>query len=1168
MIVSKTLSILITLILVGFKVNAQMVGTNAYIKATSVEIGISGAGGNEGVDMTISPPLAGMHARNGGVNNYFGFVANPLVNGWAAYDGDFFTPGTPENGWGVQIGNVAGQGEYANNCNDPMSFGTPQVDIPGTITNWSHNLSCYSSDWQGNLVAPASGTNAAVNLHFKINYFLQQNDLYYTTTISITNNAPTAIPDFYYYRSLDPDNNETINASYSTLNTVEDQPGSGGCGNIACVSAQQNTPNNSYLGLAAVGANFRVSYGGFANRTATDIFNGINFLTGTVGTNNGTQDDAISLAYRIQNFLAGSTQTFKFVTILKATDKALAINNLLYLSYPNSANLPPSVCTPGVDTVSACGGSVPIQISGPNITDFTWAWSPGLGLSTTVGPSTIASPAGIQTYTLFGTPTSTCVVPITYVFVVKPITGVTFTTTATSNSPLCAGSTLSLSSTGGVAYAWAGPNGFNSVVQSPTIPNLPPSGIGVYTVTVTNAAGCSVTNSVTVISSTTPTVVIGSNSPLCAGSTISLTATGGNNYTWTGPNGFGSALQNPTIATTSSLGSGIYTVSVTDVGSLCSKVSTVSVVVNNLPTLTIGANTPLCSEKTLSLTTSGATTYTWSGPNTFSSNIQNPTISNITVLDAGVYTVVATASTTCSQTKTITVVVNSTPTITIGSNSPVCAGTTLSLTSTGGGTYNWSGPNAFVSTLQNPVMLSAPLLNSGVYNLTVTTIGSSCTKTISINVQVLPTTTIAINPYSTICNNGTINLVAPNGGNSYTWSGPNLFSSAIQNPTLTNVGTINQGVYSLSVTTGGCLNTGTVSISVFNPLGFSLLPVNSTVCIGKIGSLSASSIGGSGVYNYLWSLSNGLATPTSSTTNFTGISSTVYTVTVTDANCPVTPSISTTVSVTVNPSPVISFSTSNARGCEPFCTNLVSSSVPASVNCNWAFSNGTTFNSCNTSSYCFNTHGTYNATLTVTDINGCVDSVNQSAFVLVDPKPNPDFNWTPNNPSIILNEVSFFDQSTVGLPIIKWSWNFGDNYVPYQNDTTSKQNTIHLYDNIDTYPVKLIVTNSFGCTDSIIKLLVIEDDFVIYIPNSFTPGNKDGRNDIFLVQGLGFTNDEFEMDIFDRWGALIFKSNDVNKGWDGTVKGGIVKQDVYVYKIKVRDSKKRNKQYVGHITTL
>ena len=74
------------------------------MNGTGVEIGINGAGGFEGVDTTVSPVPAGMHCRSNTV--FFGFVANPQNNNWATFDGDFFTPGTPENGWGITIGAI------------------------------------------------------------------------------------------------------------------------------------------------------------------------------------------------------------------------------------------------------------------------------------------------------------------------------------------------------------------------------------------------------------------------------------------------------------------------------------------------------------------------------------------------------------------------------------------------------------------------------------------------------------------------------------------------------------------------------------------------------------------------------------------------------------------------------------------------------------------------------------------------------------------------------------------------------------------------------------------------------------------------------------------------------------------------------------------------------
>ena len=95
------------------------VGPDVYVKGTSVEYGIRGIGGFEGIDVLTSPVPGGMHLRS--ANNLFGFVANPQLNAWAgsAFDGDFFTPGSPENGWGFEIGTtgtVAAGTMGGNNC--------------------------------------------------------------------------------------------------------------------------------------------------------------------------------------------------------------------------------------------------------------------------------------------------------------------------------------------------------------------------------------------------------------------------------------------------------------------------------------------------------------------------------------------------------------------------------------------------------------------------------------------------------------------------------------------------------------------------------------------------------------------------------------------------------------------------------------------------------------------------------------------------------------------------------------------------------------------------------------------------------------------------------------------------------------------------------------------
>lgn len=500
---------------------AQIVGSSSYIKGTSVEIGINGSGGFEGVDMSVSPPPIGMHPRTS--TNFFGFVANPQLNSWATFDGDFFTPGSPENGWGVQFGNTSSGAGASNNCSNGLGIGT-LLEIPGSITNYSQILDCISSDWEGNLI------NSSTNLHFKINYFLQQNDLFYTTTISITNNTSATIPLLYYYRNLDPDNNVEQTGDYSTTNTIENQPGSGSC-DLACVSATQSQPNNSYLALAGVGSDFRVSYGGFDNRSGVNIWNAAGNLTGTLNSS-VTHDKAISLAYKIQNFLPGTTRTFKFVVILNASDKNKALSNLLYLSYPGSQNFIPTSCSSSIDTVKACGGTTNIEIAGPNVGDYSWGWTPNTFLSSSTSYSASVTPTTSIVYTITGTPLNSCAspTPLTYTIAVVPLPALP--TTINANSPLCIGSTLNLTATGGTYYSWSGPDNFSSSLQSPSFVATSTLSSGTYTALVTSSDGCSATTTINVQVAPGSSVSVTSNTSICAGNSIQLTASGASNYTW------------------------------------------------------------------------------------------------------------------------------------------------------------------------------------------------------------------------------------------------------------------------------------------------------------------------------------------------------------------------------------------------------------------------------------------------------------------------------------------------------------------------------------------------------------------------------------------------------------------------------------------------------------
>ncbi len=812
---------------------------------------------------------------------------------------------------------------------------------------------------------------------------------------------------------------------------------------------------------------------------------------------------------------------------------------------------------PSSSSHTICPAQTATLVASTTLLNPTFTWTPGGATTQTV----YVSPAVTTSYsvtvagsiTAGGTQTT---VVNTSTVVVSPSP----TVTLGSNAPVCAGATLSLTATGGLTYNWQGPGGFLSSAQNPVITNVPASAAGIYTAIVTNAAGCSNTGTINIALGSPSSPTLTSNSPVCAGGTLSLTATGAaTSYTWTGPGAFTSNVQNPVITSVTS--SGVY--SLASSGSLCISLNTISITVVPITTVTLNSNSPICQGTALALSATGsATTFTWTGPGGFTSNLQNPTIPSVS--SSGDYTL-TTGTLNCPTVNTISTVVIPYTIVTIGSNSPICSGNTLSLTATATApTYTWTGPGGFTSNLQNPTI--TPILTSGVYTLTTGTSGCNTVNTISITV--IPAIPININALPTICNNANINLTAPAGGNIYNWVGPNGFTSNSQNPVINNASVVNQGIYSVSVTVAGCLNTGFVNVSVYNILSYVTIPKDTTLCSGNTVNISASGTGGSGTYNYSWNPSTDLSNSNNATTVATGNTTTQYTVTLSDANCALTQTVQAVVTISVNPTPTITLG--NLRGCEPYAAPLQSSSNPPSASCSWLFSNNIAYGQCNSTGFVFPVHGIYDATLSVIDVNGCPATLTQTAYVIVDPKPLPDFSNLPTNPTVLINEVSFSDNSSVGLPIKNRHWIFGDYFLSEQNDTSNIQNPSHVYENAATYTVTLVVTNNFGCKDEVTKLVIVEQEFALFIPNAFTPSKAEGRNDVFIPQGIGFLADSFEMLIYDRWGTLIYKTTDITKGWDGSIKGSgkLAEQGVYVYKIFVKDFKNRDKEFVGHLTLL
>jgi gliding motility-associated-like protein len=644
---------------------------------------------------------------------------------------------------------------------------------------------------------------------------------------------------------------------------------------------------------------------------------------------------------------------------------------------------------------------------------------------------------------------------------------------------------------GANSYSWTGPNTFTSNLQNPTIAGATTLATGMYSVTQTVNGCTSPAGTVSVTINGIPgTPTAASNSTLCAGSTLSLTAlpNGASSYNWTGPNGFSSAVQNPTIGAVTVAASGTYSVTQTILG-CTGPAGTVAVTINPIPaTPTASANTPICALTTLSLSAlpNGAFSYNWTGPNSFTSNVQNPTINSPTVTASGTYSVTQTVLGCTSPAGTVAVTVNATPAApTAGGTATLCSGSTVSLTSTnpGGATFSWTGPNGFTSNLQNPTIVGATTLATGMYSVNVTVNG--CTGpagTFSVNVFGIPSPP-NLGANSPICTGQTLSLTASFiAGASYLWTGPNSFTSAVQNPTIGNITVAGAGNYSVAVNVSGCGSTATVIAVTVNTTPVAPTATsNSSLCAGSTLSLTANP---GGANSYSWTgpntFTSNLQNPTIA--GATTLAAGMYSVTQTINGCT---SPAGTVSVTINPIPATPTAASNSTLCAGSTLSLTSG--PNGANSyDWTGPNSFTSAVQNPTigGVTVSASGTYSVTQTVLGCTSPAGIVN----VTVNPIPSSP-TLTSNSPICALQTLSL-NANPGGA--ISYSWTGPNSFTSaVQNPTIPNTSTLAS----GTYSA---TQNVLGCTSPAATIAVVVN------PAAPTP-TANSNSPICLNQTLSFT---------------------------------------------------------------
>jgi gliding motility-associated-like protein len=820
----------------------------------------------------------------------------------------------------------------------------------------------------------------------------------------------------------------------------------------------------------------------------------------------------------VQN-IAGS-----YVYTLTAADfynciisSTIAIN---VIPNPTLAVLHASICPLQSATLTAAGAS-----------SYSWNGVPG--------PYTLsANPLVNTVYSVSGESLG-CFASTTASITLKPVPAPTIT----SNNTLCQGNALIFSVSNGLAFNWTGPASFTSSSQSNTIGSIQLSQAGVYNVTLTAANGCTAAASGTVIVKPLPLVSIApGNTSICVNTTsVALVSAGtAAQFTWFPASGLSSVNAatvgaNPVVTT-------VYTLTGALNGCTATAMSTVNVVPPPGPFISLSSPS-LCAQAlngspaSIILTGGGANTYTLNTPLHISNSNPAGPSSSLSLVPPFQPTGPATATLfgsngvcTVSTTVVFTIVPN--PTVSISSATPViCAGQSYTYTSSGANSYVWSTatPGQTLYTTGN-VAVANPSISS-IFSVMGGSLGcNSALQSSTITVNPLPSFSIGPEP-ARICIGSPVPLLIQGTGTSFTWSPALGLSAAIGASVLASPSASQN--YNVSGSLNSCTSTAMITVLVMPVPAAVIATPAASICLN--GSIL---MNGSGGLGYAWSGPQGIFTtgPELEVKAYSTAYSGVYTLTVTDQNgC----RGSATQSITVLGLPAGSMDNKGLQGCVPFIAGFNFSMSPVSapaLDLNWIIS-GQTFAG-NNFTYYVTQAGTYPVTGKVTDLNGCADTF--TALIQGYAKPKADFYFSPDKPVEGLDPVMFTEASTGAVSV---NWYFGNNH-----QHSKQRNPDFIFEQAGTYPIALVVSNVQGCSDTIIKPVVVMSDFALYVPNAFTP-DGDGLNDLFgpVMRGV----ESYHFVIVDRWGETLFETRSFDASWDGFFKGLPCKEDVYVWMLEV-----------------
>ena len=696
--------------------------------------------------------------------------------------------------------------------------------------------------------------------------------------------------------------------------------------------------------------------------------------------------------------------------------------------------------TPG----SICGTGTVILGATASAGTINWYAASSGGSSLGTGTS-FTSPSISSTTTYYVDATANGCTTATRTSVIATVNSVP-NASASPDTTICNGNSVTLNASGGTTYTWAPSTGLSTTTGANPVAS--PTNTIKYEVTVSNSYGCSAIAGISISVNAVPTITGVTPGSRCGTGTVNLGATASaGTINWYAASTGGTSLVQALSFTTPSISSTTtYYVNATANGCTTATRTPDTATINSLPSPFAGSNQAICAGNSVSLGPGGdyrSSSFTWSPATGLNcTNCQNPTA---TPSSTTTYTLTQTNNITgCSGSNAVVITVNSIPTIIGTTPGSICGTGTVNLGATASaGTINWYAASTGGSSLGTGTSFTTPSISSTTtyyVDATINNCTTSSRTSVVATVNTLPTALAGGD--TAICNGNSVTLNA-SGGSTYAWSpATGLSATNVANPTASPTSTT---TYTVTVTnSSGCAATASVTITV-NPTP-TITSVSSNSICGS-GTVNLGATASAGTINWYAASTGGtsLGTGTSFTTPSISATTTYY-VDATANGC--TTATRTSVTATVNPIP-----TASAGNNVSICSGN-STTLNASGGSSYTWSPATGLSATNVANPTASPTSTTTYTVNVFNASGC--SATAGVTVTVNPTPVS----TVTSTALTTTCTGSYQATLTSVPANSYLWNTG---ATTQSITVSAKGT---------YSVTITDTN--GCVANSGQVIVIK----------------------------------------------------------------------------------------------